>query len=104
MRKLGLVFVLVAWVAPAWATVITTGDVDPGGAGTQPDPWHIPISLGVGNTGSGTLNVAADGLPVRVSKAVNKSSSLAMGVRGWVMVFSSTMVKGSAVCDRPSEY
>ena len=61
MRKLGLVFVLVAWVAPAQASVITTGDVDPGVAGTQPDPWHIPISLGVGNTGSGTLNVAAGG-------------------------------------------
>ena len=61
MRKLALVLALMAWVAPAWATVITTGDVDPGGAGTQPDPWHIPISLGVGNTGSGTLNVAAGG-------------------------------------------
>ena len=61
MRKLALLFVLMVWVAPARATVITTGDVDPGVAGTQPDPWHIPNSLGVGTTGSGTMNVEAGG-------------------------------------------
>ena len=61
MRKLGLVFVLVGWVAPAWATVITTGDVDPGGAGTQPDPWSIEGDLYVGDTGYGTLNIEAGG-------------------------------------------
>ena len=61
MRKLALVFVLVGWVAPAWATVITTGDVDPGGAGTQPDPWSIEGDLYVGDTGYGTLNIEAGG-------------------------------------------
>ena len=61
MRKLALAVVLVAWVAPAWATVITTGDVDPGGAATQPDPWSIEGSLKVGDTGEGTLNIEAGG-------------------------------------------
>ena len=59
MRSLALVFVLVACVAPAWATVITTGDVDPGGAGTQPDPWSIEGTLKVGDYWDGTLNVRA---------------------------------------------
>ncbi len=61
MRKLALAVVLVAWVAPAWATVITTGDVDPGGAATQPDPWSTEGSLKVGDTGEGTLNIEAGG-------------------------------------------
>jgi hypothetical protein len=52
MRKLPLVFVLMAWVVPARATVITTGDVDPGGAATQPDPWGVEGTLKVGNSGN----------------------------------------------------
>lgn len=61
MRKLALVFVLVTGVAPSQATVITTGDVDPGGAGTQPDPWMVVGTLSVARTGDGTLNVEAGG-------------------------------------------
>jgi len=61
MRKLGLVFVLVACVSPAWATVLTTGDVDPGGAAIQPDPWNVGGDVKVGDSGEGTLNVEAGG-------------------------------------------
>ena len=49
------------FAAPARASVITTGDVDPGGAGTQPDPW-FRASLYVGNEGTGTLNVESGGV------------------------------------------
>lgn len=62
MRKLALVFVLMAWVVSAQASVTTTGDVDPGGAGTQPDPWAVGNPLHVGKTGTGTLNVEAGGM------------------------------------------
>ena len=62
MRKLALVIVLVTCVVPARATVITTGDVDPGGAATQPDPWAVGDDLKVGVFGSGTLNVEAGGV------------------------------------------
>ena len=41
MRKLALMLVLLTGVGPARASVITTGDVDPGGAATQPDPWSV---------------------------------------------------------------
>ena len=61
MRTFILVSVLVTWVAPSWATVITTGDVDPGGAGTQPDPWAVVGTLSVGRTADGTLNVETGG-------------------------------------------
>jgi len=62
MYRFALLFVLMAWVAPAWATVITTGDVDPGGAATQPDPWNVGGNLEVGNYGDGTLNVTDGGM------------------------------------------
>ena len=41
------------------ASVITTGDVDPGGAARQPDPWAVGGVLEVGGNGIGTLNVDA---------------------------------------------
>ena len=43
------------------ATVITTGNVDPGGTGSQPDPWSIgpPGLLYVGKNAAGTLTVQA---------------------------------------------
>ena len=43
---------------PVHATVTTIGDVDPGGA---IDPWAVGGTLKVGNSGHGTLNVAAGG-------------------------------------------
>ena len=46
----------------AGASIITTGDVDPGGAATQPDPWAVGANLYVGKTGTGALNVAAGGV------------------------------------------
>ena len=49
-------------IRPAWASVITTGNVVPGGAATQSDPWAVGGSLKVGNSGNGTLNVEAAGL------------------------------------------
>ena len=57
----GLV-VLSVTAGPAQASVITTGDVDPGGAGTQPDPWAVGGILRVGSTADGTLNVEAGGV------------------------------------------
>ena len=33
--------VLTATIGPVRASVITTGDVDPGGAGTQGDSWPV---------------------------------------------------------------
>ena len=62
MRRLAPMVVLVGWVAPVWATVITFGDVDPGWSGTQADPWVVGGSLKVGDSGSGTLNVQARGV------------------------------------------
>ena len=61
MRSLALVFVFVTYVAPAHAAVTTTGDVVPGGAATQTDPWAVAGSLKVGNSANGTLNVDAGG-------------------------------------------
>ena len=58
MRYGSLVIVLVAWEASAPADVITTGDVYPGGTGTQPDPWTFRSDFIVGNEGTGTLNVS----------------------------------------------
>ena len=52
---------LFAGVGSVRATVITTGDVNPGGAGSQPDPWVLGFMLNVGNNGNGTLNVEAGG-------------------------------------------
>ena len=46
---------------PAGASVITTGDVDPGGSGTQPDLWAVGGNLKVGETGSDTLNIEVGG-------------------------------------------
>ena len=46
----------------AQADVITAGDVEPGGPGTQADPWVVRGKLYVGKSGSGTLNVEAGGL------------------------------------------
>jgi len=63
MRKLILVLLLVTGVAPSWASVITTGDVDPGSAGRQPDLWVIQASdLHVGDEEFGTLNIDAGGV------------------------------------------
>ena len=63
MRKLCLLFVLVlvTCATPARATVITTGDVDPGGAGSQPDPWNAGNVLRVGHHADGTLDITAGG-------------------------------------------
>ena len=61
MRKLILVLLLVIGVAPSRASVVSTGDVDPGGAATQSDPWIIDGDLKVGDSGDGTLVVEASG-------------------------------------------
>ena len=61
MRKLALMLVLLTWVGPARASVVTTGDVDPGGAATQPDPWSVGADLKVGDSGTGALSVEAGG-------------------------------------------
>ena len=57
-----LVVVLVVLQGLAWASVITTGDVDPGGAATQPDPWAVRDNLYVGKSVSGTLNITDGGV------------------------------------------
>ena len=51
-----------SFTGPADASIITTGDVDPGGAAAQPDPWAVGGNLYVGKTGTGTLNVEAGGV------------------------------------------
>ena len=53
--------ILSATAGPVRASVITTGDVDPGGAATQPDPWSVGGALKVGDSGDGTLNVDGGG-------------------------------------------
>jgi len=58
---LSLLFVLVVLPGSARASVITTDDVDPGGAATQLDPW-LPGRLKVGDSGTGTLDVATGGV------------------------------------------
>ena len=56
------ILVLLATIAvPAHATVTTTGDVDPGGAAVQSDPWSVGI-LYVGRNASGTLDVTDGGV------------------------------------------
>ena len=52
VRYVSLVVVLVAVGTPAPAGVITTGDVDPGGAAAQPGPWAVGGNLYVGKTGT----------------------------------------------------
>ena len=59
MRKLALVLTLMACVAPARASVITIGDVDPGWTGSQPDPWNAGNFLRVGHHADGTLDITA---------------------------------------------
>jgi len=56
-----VLIVLVVGGTPAPAGVITTGDVSPGGAGSQPDPWAVGGDLKVGDVGSATLNVTDGG-------------------------------------------
>ncbi|MCH2118636.1 MAG: hypothetical protein MK161_13150, partial [Pirellulales bacterium] len=53
--------IVVSCGGSAWATVLTTGDVTPGGGGLQPDPWGISGKLKIGEFGSGTLSVQAGG-------------------------------------------
>ena len=50
-----------SWGRSSSCDVITTGDVDRGGAATQPDPWAVGGTLKVGDSGTGTLNVDAGG-------------------------------------------
>jgi len=54
-----LVVVLAVLETSAPADVITTGDVDPGGAAVQSDPWPVGGKLYVGKSAAGTLNVEA---------------------------------------------
>jgi len=53
---------ILSWVGAAQATVTTTGDVEPGEAGTQPDPWVVESPLYVGRSNLGTLNVEGGGV------------------------------------------
>ena len=62
VRSVSLAVVLVVVETSAPASVITTGNVDPGGTGIQPDPWAIMGILTVDNSGTGTLNVASGGV------------------------------------------
>ena len=56
--------VLLATIAiPAHATVITTGDVDPGGA---TDPWAVGGNLYVGKSTTGQLDIASGGIMARI--------------------------------------
>ena len=45
--------IVVSCGGSAWATVLTTGDVTPGGGGLQPDPWGISGKLKIGEFGIG---------------------------------------------------
>ena len=45
------------FAVPARASIITTGDLYPGGALRQPDPWVGEGDLPVGNSINSTLNV-----------------------------------------------
>ena len=52
LRIVALALVILAATAGlARASVITTGDVDPGGAATQPDPGVVVGDLNVGGFG-----------------------------------------------------
>ncbi len=66
--------VLAATAGPTAASVITTGDVDPGGAATQPDPWAVGGDLKVGYSGSGTLNVESAGVVTNTIGYIGYSS------------------------------
>ncbi len=66
---------LAAIAVPVHATVTTTGDVNPGGAAVQSDPWDAGISLYVGGTDAGTLEVEAGGV-------VNGSHGILGGMPG----------------------
>ncbi len=56
------IVLLMVIAIPVNATVTTNDDVDPGGAGTQPNSWFVTGELYVGKSGRfGTLNVAAGG-------------------------------------------
>ena len=59
---------------PAQASVITTGDVDPGGAGTQPDPWAVGGTLTVGDSSSGTLNIESEGVVTSTTGRIGEAS------------------------------
>ena len=59
---LGLLLVLVVLERSALTSVVTSGDVDPGEAATQSDPWNVGGDLKVGDSGDGTLNVEAGGV------------------------------------------
>ena len=74
MYRFALVVVFIAVVVPARATVITTGDVSPGGAATQPDPWTVGGDLTVGYFGDGTLNVEAGGLVSNIEGRIGYES------------------------------
>ena len=60
LRNWAALVVAVVWLLPVAgpftgpvdASIITTGDVDPGGAATQPDPWAVGANLYVGKTGT----------------------------------------------------
>ena len=52
LRLVALALVVLAVTAdPVRTSVITTGDVDPGGAATQPDPGVVVGDLNVGGFG-----------------------------------------------------
>ena len=64
MRRIAFLFFAGALFSAAdslRAEVTTTGDVDPGGAATQPDPWAIGGDLRVGDSGVGTLHIESGG-------------------------------------------
>ena len=55
------------FAASVRASVVTIGNVEPGGTGVQPDPWVIGdnfgrLEVGVGDSGTGTLNIEAGGV------------------------------------------
>jgi len=63
LRSSVITLVLLAAIAvPVNATVTTIGDVDPGGAAVQPDPWTVGDKLYVGKYGSGTLSAESGGV------------------------------------------
>ena len=56
------IVLLMVIAIPVNATVTTNGDVDPGGADTQPNTWFVTGELYVGKPGRfGTLNVVTGG-------------------------------------------
>ena len=75
VRNVSLVVVL--WVAEtsAPASVYTTGDVDPGGAAVQPDPWAIGGNLYVGKSAAGMMNVTDGGEVSNTSSYLGNSFS-----------------------------